>query len=61
MHMQEGAASIARVYADVNEKRPSEYSDYEALTVNWGDQVCERSFACYGLVSQRMHIRVCLC
>mmetsp|Transcript_3190 Transcript_3190/g.8438 ORF Transcript_3190/g.8438 Transcript_3190/m.8438 type:complete len:421 (+) Transcript_3190:663-1925(+) len=35
---KEGAASTARVYADVNQTRPSEYSDYEALTVNWGDQ-----------------------
>lgn len=27
-----------RVYADVNVQRPREYWDYEALTVNWGDQ-----------------------
>ena len=26
------------VYADVNVHRPREYWDYEALTVNWGDQ-----------------------
>jgi hypothetical protein len=30
--------SRARVYADVNVHRPREYWDYEALTVNWGDQ-----------------------
>jgi len=28
----------ARVYADVNQHRPREYWNYEALTVNWGDQ-----------------------
>ncbi|KAK9165969.1 hypothetical protein Scep_001160 [Stephania cephalantha] len=33
-----GAASKARVYADVNVVRPKEYWDYEALTVQWGDQ-----------------------
>lgn len=27
-----------RVYPDVNVHRPREYWDYEALTVNWGDQ-----------------------
>jgi len=26
------------VYADVNVHRPRDYWDYEALTVNWGDQ-----------------------
>lgn len=30
--------SRARVYADVNVKRPREYWDYESLVVNWGDQ-----------------------
>ena len=30
--------SILRVYADVNVHRPRDYWDYEALTVNWGDQ-----------------------
>jgi len=30
--------SRARVYAEVNQHRPSEYWNYEALTVNWGDQ-----------------------
>lgn len=30
--------STARVYADVNVKRPREYWDYESLVVNWGDQ-----------------------
>ena len=31
-----GAASKARVYADVNVVRPKEYWDYESLTVQWG-------------------------
>lgn len=31
--------SRARVYADINVKRPREYWDYESLIVNWG-QVC---------------------
>ena len=30
--------SVNRVYADVNVHRPRDYWDYEALTVNWGDQ-----------------------
>eukprot|EP01138_Halocafeteria_seosinensis_P003214 gb/GECG01003288.1/.p1 GENE.gb/GECG01003288.1/~~gb/GECG01003288.1/.p1 ORF type:complete len:441 (+),score=37.92 gb/GECG01003288.1/:1-1323(+) len=30
--------SVARVYADVNEKRPPSYWDYENVTVTWGDQ-----------------------
>lgn len=30
--------SCARVYADVNVKRPRDYWDYENLTVTWGDQ-----------------------
>ena len=30
---------VSRVYADVNTKRPREYWDYEALVVNWGEQV----------------------
>jgi hypothetical protein len=29
---------VKRVYADVNVHRPRDYWDYEALTVNWGDQ-----------------------
>lgn len=33
-----GVASNFRVYADVNVHRPRDYWDYEALTVNWGDQ-----------------------
>ncbi|KAF6165218.1 hypothetical protein GIB67_030400, partial [Kingdonia uniflora] len=32
------AMSKARVYTDVNVLRPKEYWDYEALTVQWGDQ-----------------------
>lgn len=30
--------SRARVYEDVNVKRPKEYWDYETLTVTWGEQ-----------------------
>ncbi|ESN90464.1 hypothetical protein HELRODRAFT_166132 [Helobdella robusta] len=30
--------SKARVYADVNTKKPSEYWDYESHVVNWGNQ-----------------------
>lgn len=30
--------SRARVYADINVRRPREYWDYENLTVTWGDQ-----------------------
>ena len=29
---------LSRVYPDVNVHRPRDYWDYEALTVNWGDQ-----------------------
>ena len=32
------SSSLFRVYADVNVHRPRDYWDYEALTVNWGDQ-----------------------
>ncbi|KAK4790312.1 hypothetical protein SAY86_017616 [Trapa natans] len=32
------AMSKARVYADVNAIRPTEYWDYESLTVQWGNQ-----------------------
>ena len=31
-------AELHSVYADVNVHRPRDYWDYEALTVNWGDQ-----------------------
>lgn len=31
-----GAASKARVYADINVHRPKEYWDYETLAVQWG-------------------------
>ncbi len=27
---------VSRVYADANSKRPKEYWDYEALSVEWG-------------------------
>ncbi|KAK6923970.1 Protein kinase domain [Dillenia turbinata] len=33
-----GAASKARVYADINVIRPKDYWDYETLTVQWGEQ-----------------------
>ncbi|KAL9264882.1 Casein kinase II subunit alpha-4, chloroplastic-like protein [Drosera capensis] len=33
-----GAASMARVYADVNVIRPKEYWDYESLVIQWGEQ-----------------------
>lgn len=32
------AKSRSAVYTDVNEQRPREYWDYEAVVVNWGDQ-----------------------
>ncbi|KAK8962500.1 hypothetical protein KSP40_PGU000291 [Platanthera guangdongensis] len=33
-----GAASMSRVYADVNVVRPKDCWDYESVTVQWGDQ-----------------------
>lgn len=30
--------SIARVYADVNVRRPAEYWDYDVLSIAWGEQ-----------------------
>ncbi|GJT97355.1 casein kinase II subunit alpha [Tanacetum coccineum] len=33
-----GAPSKAKVYADVNVVRPKDYSDYESLAVQWGEQ-----------------------
>jgi hypothetical protein len=33
-----GGMVLSRVYPDVNVHRPRDYWDYEALTVNWGDQ-----------------------
>lgn len=35
---KEGAPSVARVYPDVCEKAPAEYSAYEQLKISWGDQ-----------------------
>eukprot|EP00850_Spirogloea_muscicola_P019970 SM000203S06146 [mRNA] locus=s203:76758:83557:+ [translate_table: standard] len=35
---REGSMSKARVYTDINVQRPKDYWDYEALTVQWGDQ-----------------------
>ena len=34
----EGISSESRVYSGVCPSRPSAYSDYEALSVTWGDQ-----------------------
>ncbi len=34
----EGPPSVARVYADVNVRQPTDYSDYEALSITWGEQ-----------------------
>lgn len=33
---EEGTTSVARVYADINDKRPAEYWDYENLQVQVG-------------------------
>lgn len=38
--------SRARVYADVNVKRPREYWDYENLQVTWGCVVCAAELGC---------------
>lgn len=38
VHRNQALNIFHRVYADVNVHRPREYWDYEALTVNWGDQ-----------------------
>lgn len=40
--------SVARVYADVNSKRPEEYWDYESLQVQWGCVVwwCSGTCSC---------------
>eukprot|EP00039_Didymoeca_costata_P032061 m.36687 g.36687 ORF g.36687 m.36687 type:complete len:362 (+) comp9173_c0_seq2:140-1225(+) len=35
---REMSGSMARVYRDVNSQRPREYWDYEALTIEWGQQ-----------------------
>ena len=40
--------SVARVYADVNSKRPEEYWDYESLQVQWG---------CVGVAVLALHTR----
>jgi casein kinase II subunit alpha len=34
----EGVASIARVYADVNDTKPQEYWDYENYSIEWNSQ-----------------------
>jgi len=35
---EESTTSIARVFPDINEKRPPEYWDYENFNVQWGGQ-----------------------
>lgn len=35
-----GAPSKARVYSDINVIRPSDYWDYESVTVQWGLATC---------------------
>mmetsp|Transcript_4140 Transcript_4140/g.10473 ORF Transcript_4140/g.10473 Transcript_4140/m.10473 type:complete len:362 (+) Transcript_4140:130-1215(+) len=35
---RELSGSLARVYTNANSDKPREYSDYEALQVDWGDQ-----------------------
>lgn len=35
---KDGAVSKARVYQDVCERAPAEYSNYETLRISWGDQ-----------------------
>lgn len=42
---EEGMASIARVYADVNDTKPQEYWDYENYNIEWG-YVCIYAFRC---------------
>merc|ERR1712086_573988 len=36
--LQDHLVSRARVYVDVNEKKPKEYWDYDSLVVEWGQQ-----------------------
>jgi len=36
--LQGHLVSRARVYVDVNEKKPKEYWDYDSLVVEWGQQ-----------------------
>ena len=38
VHSNATSPSFLSVYPDVNVHRPRDYWDYEALTVNWGDQ-----------------------
>jgi casein kinase II subunit alpha len=35
---RDAAASLSAVYAHANDEKPREYWDYEALTVEWGEQ-----------------------
>lgn len=37
---EEGMASVARVYADINENKPQDYWDYENYTIEWGCVTC---------------------
>lgn len=36
MNNSGGAASIARVYADVNANMPRAYWDYDSVNISWG-------------------------
>lgn len=38
MSKQNTKIVVSRVFADVNAKRPKDYSDYESLQINWGEQ-----------------------
>jgi len=56
------AKSLARIYADINQKRPPEYSDYENHTVQWGGQedfeiICKVGRGKYSEVFEAMNVR----
>lgn len=50
--------SRSRVYADVNVHRPRDYWDYEALTVNWGDQ---EEYEVIRKIGRGKYSEVCIC